>query len=312
MKKSLIAVAVAAALPAAAFAQSNVTLYGIGDVAITSKNSAANAGAGSSLGLQSGIQSGSRWGVQGQEDLGGGLAATFQFESAIGVDDGTGNDQFARQSRVGLKGGFGELRFGRQYTPIFWSSIAYDQTGFGLLNNHVGIAGSAVRWSNSIEYRNSFGPIRAIVGYAFDESPGGKEDGFGVGLNYSGGAFGAGLGYHDEGNNKKVLHVGGEFKVGAFALGLNYGASDLGAAGGAGDRTDIDLSLGLKVGASGMIFLNVLNKEVEGNLNDVLGLGLSYTHNMSKRTNWYASLGMDRVDNADDPRTIAIGIRHKF
>ena len=31
MKKSLIAVAVAAALPAAAFAQSNVTMYGIAD-----------------------------------------------------------------------------------------------------------------------------------------------------------------------------------------------------------------------------------------------------------------------------------------
>lgn len=311
MKKSLIAVAVAAALPAAAFAQSNVTLYGIGDVNIESRNSAANGGAGSSTGMSSGGQSGSRWGVRGSEDLGGGLSAEFNFESAIGADDGTGNDQFTRQSRVGLKGGFGEIRLGRQYTPIFWSAIPYDFTGYGLQNNHVGIAGSAVRWSNSIEYRNSFGPLLAIAGFAFDETPGGNEDGFGIGLNYNGGAWGVGLGYHDEGNNRTILHVGGKIGLGALSVGLNYGASDLGAAGGVGDRTDIDLSLALKVGSAGNVFLNVLNKEVEGG-NDQMDIGLSYTHDMSKRTNWYATVGMDRIDNADDPRVIQIGIRHKF
>ena len=41
MKKSLLAVAVAAALPAAAFAQSSVTLYGIADIGIASINTSA-------------------------------------------------------------------------------------------------------------------------------------------------------------------------------------------------------------------------------------------------------------------------------
>ncbi|MEZ5661673.1 MAG: porin [Burkholderiaceae bacterium] len=311
MKKSLIAVAVAAALPAAAFAQSNVTLYGIADVNIQLNNSAANGGAGSSTSMTSGGQSGSRWGVKGSEDLGGGLSAVFNFESAIGADDGTGNDQFTRQSRVGLKGGFGELRFGRQYTPIFWSAIPYDFTGYGLQNNHLAIAGSGVRWSNEIEYRNAFGPLQLIVGYAPDETPGGGEDMFGVGLNYNGGSWGVGFGYHDEGNNKKIMHLGGKVALGALSLGLNYGSSDLGAAGGAGDRTDIWLSAGLKVGSAGNVFLQLLDKSVEGG-NDQMDIGLSYTHNMSKRTNWYATLGMDRIKNADDPRTIQVGIRHKF
>ncbi len=314
MKKSLIAVAVAAALPAAAFAQSNVTLYGIGDINLEFRNDAANGGTDSSIGMSSGGQSGSRWGVKGAEDLGGGLQAIFQFESAIGADDGTGNDQFTRQSRVGLKGGFGELRFGRQYTPIFWSSIGYDFTGFGLQNNHVAIAGSAVRWSNSVEYRNNFGPIRVILGYSFDEANANDNDNMGLGVNYDGGNWGVGFGYHDEStaaSDETIIHVGGKMALGSLSLGLNYGQSDLGQAGGAGDRTDIDLSVALKVGAAGNIFLNVLNKEVDGG-NDQMDIGLSYTHNLSKRTNWYATYGMDRIDNAEDPSVFQLGIRHKF
>lgn len=310
MKKSLIALAVAAALPAAAFAQTNVQLYGIGDVNLTSSNSAANGGNGSDLSMEDGLQSGSRVGVQGSEDLGGGLSANFRFEMGLDVDDGDDEGKFfGRQARVGLKGGFGEVRFGRQYTPIFYSSIVYDFSGFGWHNNHVAIAGSAVRLDNMVEYRNKFGGVQVIAGYAPGERSGATDpdDVIGIGLNYSGGSWGVGFGYHDEGA-QTVMHVGGKVQLGAFGVGLNYGASDTD---GGADRTDIDLSLALKVGASGNMVLNLLNKEVDGG-NDQMDIGLSYGHALSKRTNWYASLGLDRIDNADDPQLISVGIRHKF
>jgi predicted porin len=89
MRKSLLAVALACAFPAA-FAQSNVTLYGIVDVGVERLD----VGSQSATRLMSGISQGSRWGVRGTEVLGGGYSAIFTLESRINIDTGsmTNND----------------------------------------------------------------------------------------------------------------------------------------------------------------------------------------------------------------------------
>ena len=88
MKKSLLAVAVAAALPAAAFAQSNVTLYGLIDVGYSAKSWKNNGGTtnSKSSGIQDGAGGPSRFGFRGVEDLGGGLKAEFVMEHGISAD----------------------------------------------------------------------------------------------------------------------------------------------------------------------------------------------------------------------------------
>lgn len=317
MKKSLLALAVAAALPAAAFAQTNVQLYGIGDAAITFANDDASTNGDSQIQMSDGIQSGSRVGVQGSEDLGGGLSANFRFELGLDVDDGDGEGKlFGRQARVGLKGGFGEVRFGRQYTPIFYSSIKYDFSGFGWYNNHFGIAGSAGRLDNMIEYRNKFGGVQLIGMIAPTESANAADDDlfYGLSANYSGGAWGIGGGYHSEGP-QSVIHIGGKVQLGAFGFGINYGLADRDNG---TERTDIDLSAGMKLGASGNLVLNILLKEDDNAaVGDRTEIGLSYGHAMSKRTNWYVSFGRDDIDGvggaADtSPTLISLGIRHKF
>ena len=89
MRKSLLAVALACAFPAA-FAQSSVTLYGIVDVGVERLD----IGSLSETRLMSGISQGSRWGVRGSEALGGGYSAIFTLESRINIDTGsvTNND----------------------------------------------------------------------------------------------------------------------------------------------------------------------------------------------------------------------------
>ncbi len=68
---------------------------------------------------QDGIYS-SRFGVKGVEDLGGGLSANFHFEGAMAPDVGTSSKvDFQRKSVIGLAGSFGEVRLGRDYTPLF-------------------------------------------------------------------------------------------------------------------------------------------------------------------------------------------------
>ena len=84
MRKSLLAVALACAFPAA-FAQSAVTLYGILDVGIESLD----VGSESTTRVQSGMSQGSRVGIRGSEDLGGGYRALFTLESRISLDTGS-------------------------------------------------------------------------------------------------------------------------------------------------------------------------------------------------------------------------------
>src|ERR1700751_1206050 len=87
----------------AAYAQSSVTLYGLIDEGVNFTN---NAGSGSAVQVRSGDTSGSRWGVRGDEDLGGGLSAIFRLESGFNASNGQlgeGGRLFGRQAYVGLQ-----------------------------------------------------------------------------------------------------------------------------------------------------------------------------------------------------------------
>ncbi|MGL4576216.1 MAG: porin, partial [Burkholderiaceae bacterium] len=132
MKKSLLAVAVFGALASAgAQAQTSVTLFGVVDAAVA--RISASGGANRTGMTNSGLNS-SRLGVRGTEDLGGGLKAGFWIEGQLQNDTGTGNAtggglNFQRRSTVSLMGGFGELRLGRDYTPIFWNTTVFDPFG---------------------------------------------------------------------------------------------------------------------------------------------------------------------------------------
>ena len=113
MKKTLIALAAVAAT--SAFAQATVTLFGGADLNYRNVTTGTNKFQGMA---QDGIYS-SRFGVMGTEDLGGGLKAGFHFEGGMAPDVGTsGKFDFQRKSTIGLSGGFGEVRLGRDYTPL--------------------------------------------------------------------------------------------------------------------------------------------------------------------------------------------------
>ncbi|HTH39817.1 MAG TPA: porin [Rhodocyclaceae bacterium] len=136
MQKKLIALAVAGLASSAAFAQSNVTVYGVVDV-YYGNGTAANQATKSSVN-SSGL-SGSRIGFKGTEDLGNGLKALFTLEYGIDPTDnqgiganstsGTANSNTtsttARQQFVGLTGGFGTAVAGRLQTAGYdWSAVS--------------------------------------------------------------------------------------------------------------------------------------------------------------------------------------------
>lgn len=135
MKKTLFAVAAATALTGAAQAQSSVTVYGLYDGGYLFSNKEFNSSSNVKTNTTSGSFAGnasasSRVGFRGMEDLGGGLAATFNLE--IGISPGTGgltttsatgiggqSDTGIRTSVVGLSHKqWGSVSIGRQLTGI--------------------------------------------------------------------------------------------------------------------------------------------------------------------------------------------------
>lgn len=142
MQKKVIALAVAGLVSGAAFAQSNVTIYGVADVGVEVGKYADNAGI--STRVQSGQQSGSRLGFKGEEVLGNGLKALFVMEAGISMDTGNISHQssgapattstlFGRQSYAGLESSsLGTLTFGRQYSPFYRTMLPADAFSYGL------------------------------------------------------------------------------------------------------------------------------------------------------------------------------------
>ncbi|MCX7257746.1 MAG: porin [Polaromonas sp.] len=125
MKKSLVALSVLAA-SGAVMAQSSVSLYGIADAFVGSRQTTGISLSGGNLltleqrqsVLDSGGLNGSRWGLKGTEDLGGGLKANFVLESGFDISNGASTSSgvlFDRQAVVGLSGNFGAVSLGRQY-----------------------------------------------------------------------------------------------------------------------------------------------------------------------------------------------------
>jgi predicted porin len=182
MKKTAIALALLAWAPAAALAQSSVTLYGLIDASLQWNRqyaSATNAQEGL-WGVASGYQSGSRWGVRGSEALGGGWSAIFTLEAGFDVSTATsteGGVLFGRQAWLGVQGDPGTLVFGRIPPPSsgtgsfdWFSPVDPFGAGFGI--NQIGstfVAANGLREDNAVLYVSpTWQGFRAAAGYSFD------------------------------------------------------------------------------------------------------------------------------------------------
>ena len=186
MQKKLIALAVAGLASTAAFAQSNVTIYGRADFGFMNrgKDSGGVTNTKNRAEFGSGLQSGSRIGFRGAEDLGNGLKAIFETEFGIGVDQ-TGNGATTgianssttvstttaawtnRHSYVGLTGGFGTVVGGRLDGVRYGIFNTYDPFAGGTVGNFTQMTGQVDRADNAIAYISpSFAGFTLTAAYA--------------------------------------------------------------------------------------------------------------------------------------------------
>jgi predicted porin len=337
MQYKCLAAALFTSLPLLAAAQSNVTVYGVMDAAVSLEDTGAP-GEGRRTVINSGDQSSSRLGFRGTEDLGNGVKALFNIEAGVSIDTGAADSAlFGRRAVVGLQNAFGTLTVGREYSPIAAVAAATDILGQGFYGSNLSAFTAnrlTRRLSNSVNVKSAaFSGFTAGAAYAAGErSTGPSGDLKGVSLEYANGAFYAGAGYHTvkrvgSGNDKEYA-LGAGYKFGDIEVKGNYLAADQDGANNKFEQLNLGAALAL---GQGKVFANVqqnrLQNGAKGN-----GFTVAYSYALSKRTNLYTSYATLRNNNLGvfginasstnvtpvatalgaDPSALTVGMRHSF
>jgi predicted porin len=315
MQKKLIALAVASLVSAPVFAQSQVSVYGVIDQAIDS----GNYGAGTVTRLTGSGYTTERLGFKGSEDMGNGMKANFILELGQRTDTGmldagaTGQ-LFQRAASVGLSGSWGQVNFGRQYTPIFSIQAANDifrVAGIGTNYSLTNIG--QTRANNSIRYDSAnMSGFTAAVMYALGDTntasvyqestlaP--KDQGRHTGLNvrYANGPLALGLGWSSEKQKAVVapatpLTTKSSFLIGSYnfkvvAINAGWGQTNNDANPKTVDGTVWTLGASMPVFGKDTVKFHYNNSHNKLASNtDAKLIALGYVHPMSKRTTLYGT-----------------------
>lgn len=184
--KKLLVIAVAAALAAPA-AMADTTLYGklhasVGQV----KNSSTTAGGVTTTRVNDTLveSHASRIGVKGATALDNGMEATYGLEFGLDVDGDNSNSLDAtgtprnqasatsaaaltqRNTFVGLKGKFGEVRVGKHDTPAKLATAGMDIFADTYADMSNVIAADNERVDNAVAYINKFGPVTVAAAHS--------------------------------------------------------------------------------------------------------------------------------------------------
>ncbi len=331
MKHSLIVIATLVAVGSAC-AESSVSLYGEIDTGyqFSKEILRIDPNGGPSIrtkiqnsGLVSGVLSSSRWGLQGEEELGNGLSAVFNVEAGFDSASGAFENGFNRRAVVGVKGNFGSVVAGLDRTPL-------DNWGFDVDGDTKGDVAYTETYSG-VFYSGEFSGvgINAMLGNNRAKTSGGtsidtRETGYGLGLSYSNDAFSVGgalqqFRNRDGGSThtRTEYGVGASYDFGPAKLFSHYLSSKHAASGGAYSKWEhANIGVSVPVGNSLTLMAEYGRNRVKAQnntdlLGDIygpavegLGLGTGYrfkgngnnfmvgaNYTLSKRTELYARAG---------------------
>jgi predicted porin len=335
MMKKAVVIALGAAFGAAfgaggAQAQSQVTVYGIVDVALAHMNNAD--AAGHSVTREPSLTGSlpSRIGFRGSEDLGGGLSAVFNLESGFNPDVGVlgqGGRLFGRQAWVGLRGSWGTLQLGRILNMTYLATTKSDVLGPNLFSiNSIDLYLPNARSDNAIGYLGNFNGLTVGATWSFGrdasaaggpsatgcagEVPGNARacrqftgllgydaKAWGVNVTYDKlyGNTGAAGGLTSSANYDRRITTNGYAMVGAVKVGAGIIDRRTDAVSGV-TRSDL-VYLGASIPVAPRLTLDaqVARKDVKGSPDDTNLAVARLTYALSVRSAVYAGIG--RMDN---------------
>lgn len=184
-------------------AQTSVTLYGLLDNSLAYVS---NIKGGRTFMQFAGDAQADRWGLNGEEDIGGGTKAVFRIESGFTMSNGAlgqGGLLFGRQAYVGLTNDrFGTLTLGRQYDFMldYLCPMAAGCANASVYAFHPGdydrVGGERV--DSAIKYSSvQYGGLRFGALYGFGNRPGSlaRNSTYSFGAGYQNGAFQVGAAF---------------------------------------------------------------------------------------------------------------------
>lgn len=296
-------------------AAASVQLYGAVDSFVQySKN-----GGQSSFQLLSGGASTSRWGFTGDEDLGGGLRASFRLESGFNLMSGnlqSSTSMFNREANVSISSpDWGVIKLGKQYPalPADWVDpfLSVGQlspfASAALETRDLGNGASAVqaRVNNAVSYQTpNFGGLSTTFLYAPRNSAGSSPitSNAGVVTNYTSGPLALNGSYNavwaptsqvpggpQDGPRTDIVMTSALYTFGATLASVGYTMVRPTAP---GSRIAQVVSLGA-VWQQGphVVRAGAVYRNVSGQSNQALGALLGYDYQFSKLTGVYARVG---------------------
>lgn len=315
---ALASASIAATLSAPALAQSSaITLSGMLDTGVY--RDAAKV-------WQVGPIQRSQLRIDGVEDLGGGLSATFalshRFDSGDGKLESATKPFWYGESTVGLKGGFGSVQVGRRLDALYsldwefdpWAnydrvaSPAWDLWHTRYPSDPHGNQGSAEygRLNNGVFFDSA--PVAGFslhLSGGVNREPGDTGRARGAAVRYAEGGFSGVLARQINSHGDTVSFLGLKQSFGDFGL---MGAVDVSKSDGSTARAftlGATYALGRTTFKAGWGRLRVDGRAAE----TMLGLGAN--HAQSKRTSVYADLAFKRIAGRD-LTSPGVGIAHAF
>jgi len=328
MKKSLIALAALAATGVVS-AQSSVTISGQVDVGLINPIGAQKTRIDQSANGMNQIV------FSGNEDLGGGLRATFRlaqrFSPESGANDGTAGTRpaFQGETTVGIAGGFGAIRLGRALTAFQGPINNTDPWGTAQAAT---LAVLTTDYSTAPHFSDSSGLGRAdgifytsptVGGFTASVTYGPKDTQQAGGtpvrgaknltslwLAFNQGPIMAGIGMEENRAGDKINAIQGSFNFGVARIGATYATTDLVSS--TVDRKSYNVSLIAPMGAF-TLKAGVGQSKFENASASTKKTGIGVDYALSKRTLIYTSIGRDTGTLSTVSKTGSdIGIRHSF
>lgn len=332
MNKKIIAVAVAAglALPlvsaqAVEVAEKKLEVYGKLHVSLSNNDEIGTLTDGFIL-----ESNASRLGFKGAIPLDAGLTGTYKYETEVDVDSGATN--FAtRNTYLGLKGSFGEVRLGQHDSPLKMAQGKFDQFGdtTGDLKN-AGDQDGENRNLNSITYVGKFGDMGVNLQLTPSEGNGtaggggqGVADSTSVSVTYKAGPVYVGVA--TDSYDKKLVAGSTEntltrlvatYKLSSMQFGV-LAQSGVEKAATKADKEDwLGLSFNVKVGENNKIkaqYITVKDKAATPLKGTQMSIG--FDHKLGKKGTVYAMYNTITEKNAattKDNTNISVGYVLKF
>ncbi len=306
--KKLLAIAVAAAITVPMAASADTKVYGQAHMTLSDDDTKDANGNASGWNVSS---RSSRIGMKGSNAMDNGLSLTHKIEMDVDglVDDKDGNGKApiqARDSWLGLKSGFGEVRVGRHTLPDL---IGSGPANFMTWGTYDYLLDGKYRVPNALAYINKFGNVGFAVAQTIGNEKNATDSATDFMVNYSAGPLYASVGALMPKDHKPGAKVALAYKGANYGIGLVAGKKVISDADDtAGKTAESFTSLSGKYSFGKAYFAAQVSKEKESEVSDnILELG----YGLGKGSKVYfehAQLGT----SATKVKTNTLGFQHNF